>query len=512
MSRQENSKQIAKNTIALYVRTLVTFAVGLITSRVVLKVLGVDDYGINNVVGGVVAMFSIVTSALSQAISRYLTFELGRGNKERLKVIFSTGVNIQLLMSLIIIVLTETLGIWFLNNKMNIEPSRMYAANWVFQFAVLAFVVNLISVPFNAAIIAHEKMKAFAYVSVLEAVLKLATAFMLYISPLDKLITYAFLLFIVSVIIRLVYGSYSKKHFEECRYSFVFDGKLFREMSKFAGWNFISSTAYIFNTQGINIASNIFFGVGVNAARGVATQVDSMTRNFVSNFTTAVKPQIIKSYSSEDKDYLFKLTCNGTRFSYFLMLVFAMPFMLEAETLLKLWLGTYPDYAPVFIKLTMGISLIGLLGDLLYTNILAIGKLKKYMICEVALTIFIFIASYILFSLGYPPTIPYVIFIIVYGLLVILRLVFLKRLEDFPVNQYLRSVIWPVLKVSVAASLVPLCLRIAFGNNMAASVTIIFASFLSVILAVYFIGLERNEKALVKGKMIQFIKKLNKHE
>ena len=258
MSRQENSKQIAKNTIALYVRTLVTFAVGLITSRVVLKVLGVDDYGINNVVGGVVAMFSIVTSALSQAISRYLTFELGRGNKERLKVIFSTGVNIQLLMSLIIIVLTETLGIWFLNNKMNIEPSRMYAANWVFQFAVLAFVVNLISVPFNAAIIAHEKMKAFAYVSVLEAVLKLATAFMLYISPLDKLITYAFLLFIVSVIIRLVYGSYSKKHFEECRYSFVFDGKLFREMSKFAGWNFISSTAYIFNSQLLFHCSNFF--------------------------------------------------------------------------------------------------------------------------------------------------------------------------------------------------------------------------------------------------------------
>lgn len=316
----DNNKRIAKNTIALYIRTLITLAVGLFTSRVVLNVLGIDNFGIYNVVGGVVAMFNIVTTSLSQSISRYLTFELGRDNKEKLNMIFSTSVNIQILMSFVIIVLIEAFGVWFLNNKMNIPPDRIYAANWVLQFSVLAFIVNLISVPYNASIIAHEKMKAFAYVSILEAVMKLMIAYLLYISLVDKLITYAFLLLLVSIIIRLVYGQYCKRHFEECKYSFVFDKKLFADMSKFAGWNFLASTAYIFNTQGINIISNMFFGVAINAARGIATQVDGITRNFVSNFTTAVRPQIVKSYSVGDTNYMNKLVCSGAKYSYFLML------------------------------------------------------------------------------------------------------------------------------------------------------------------------------------------------
>ena len=402
MSNQESekNKRIARNTIALYIRTLITLAVGLFTSRVVLNVLGIDNFGIYNVVGGVVAMFNIVTTSLSQSISRYLTFELGRDNKEKLNMIFSTSVNIQILMSVVIIVLIEAFGVWFLNNKMNIPPDRIYAANWVLQFSVLAFIVNLISVPYNASIIAHEKMKAFAYVSILEAVMKLMIAYLLYISLVDKLITYAFLLLLVSIIIRLVYGQYCKRHFEECKYSFVFDKKLFADMSKFAGWNFLASTAYIFNTQGINIISNIFFGVAINAARGVATQVDGITRNFVSNFTTAVRPQIVKSYSVGDTNYMNKLVCSGAKYSCFLMLFFALPFMFEAESILKVWLKLVPEHSPSFIRLTMVVSLIWLLGDTMYTSIMAIGKLKKYMIYETCITCLVFPISYfVLFML-----------------------------------------------------------------------------------------------------------------
>ena len=290
----ENNKRIAKNTVALYLRTLITMAVGLYTSRVVLNVLGVDDYGLYNVVGGVVAMFSILTATLSQAISRYFTFELGKNDTKKLHVIFCTGVNIQLIMSMIVVVIAEIGGVWFLNSKMNIPPDRMIAANWVLQFSILSFVVTLISVPYNAAIIAHEKMKAFAYVGVLEASLKLAIAFVLFVSPIDKLITYGFLLVVVSVVIRLVYGNFCHKHFEECHYEFFIDKSLLTEMAKFAGLNAITCSAFMFNTQGVNILSNLFFGVAINAARGIALQVDTVIRGFVTNFTTAAKPQIIK--------------------------------------------------------------------------------------------------------------------------------------------------------------------------------------------------------------------------
>ena len=424
MSNQtsDNNKRIAKNTIALYIRTLITLAVGLFTSRVVLNVLGVDNFGIYNVVGGVVGMFNIVTTSLSQSISRYLTFELGRNNKERLRVIFCTSVNIQILMSLVIVILAEAIGVWFLNNKMNIPLERLYAANWVFQFSILAFIVNLISVPYNAALIAHEKMKAFAYVSILEALMKLIIAYLLYVSFMDKLITYAFLLLMVSVIIRIVYGQYCKRNFEECKYSFIFNKKLFSDMSKFAGWNFLASTAYIFNTQGVNIISNMFFGVAINAARGIATQVDGITRNFVCNFTTAIRPQIVKSYSVGNTKYMNRLVCSGAKYSYFLMLFFALPFMFEAETILQVWLKLVPDHSPTFIRLTMIVSLVWLLGDTMYTSIMAIGKLKKYMIYETCITCLVFPVSYFAFYVKMSPDSAYIIYAFAYMLLLLLRL------------------------------------------------------------------------------------------
>lgn len=504
MSNQtsDNNKRIAKNTIALYIRTLITLAVGLFTSRVVLNVLGVDNFGIYNVVGGVVGMFNIVTTSLSQSISRYLTFELGRNNKERLRVIFCTSVNIQILMSLVIVILAEAIGVWFLNNKMNIPLERLYAANWVFQFSILAFIVNLISVPYNAALIAHEKMKAFAYVSILEALMKLIIAYLLYVSFMDKLITYAFLLLMVSVIIRIVYGQYCKRNFEECKYSFIFNKKLFSDMSKFAGWNFLASTAYIFNTQGVNIISNMFFGVAINAARGIATQVDGITRNFVCNFTTAIRPQIVKSYSVGNTKYMNRLVCSGAKYSYFLMLFFALPFMFEAETILQVWLKLVPDHSPTFIRLTMIVSLVWLLGDTMYTSIMAIGKLKKYMIYETCITCLVFPVSYFAFYVKMSPDSAYIIYAFAYMLLLLLRLWYLKRVEHFPIGFFLKAVIYPVVLSSIVACIAPLTYKCFFYDGSIVSFIIsICVCVCSFIISVFFFGLSYEERVLIISKI-----------
>lgn len=263
-SNKENSKRIAKNTLLLYIRLIFTMAVGLFTSRVILATLGIEDYGVYNVVAGFVMMFSFFTSSLGAAISRFLTYELGKGESVKLQRIFSTSVNVQLLLSVAVLILAEAIGIWFVNNKLNIPLDRQYAANWAFQCAILSFIFNLISVPYNAAIIAHERMNAFAYISMLEVTLKLAIVYVLYISPIDKLITYSILFVVVGLIIRLVYGIYCRKHFAECRYQLIIDKSMMKEIAGFAGWNLIGSGAYLFNTQGVNMAMNIFFGVTVN--------------------------------------------------------------------------------------------------------------------------------------------------------------------------------------------------------------------------------------------------------
>ena len=314
-----NNRKIAKNTLLLYFRMLLTMAVSLYTSRIILNTLGVEDFGIYNVVGGVVAMFSIISGSLSAAISRFITYELGREGYDRLKVIFSSAVTIQVILAFLICILAEVGGVWFLNTQMNIPVERVVAANWVLQCSIFTFMINLISIPYNAAIIAHERMKAFAYVSILEVVLKLLVAFALYIVIFDKLKVYAVLLLIVALIIRFVYAYYCKRHFKECTYRFIYDKEVLREMAGFAGWNLIGSSAGVLKDQGVNIVINLFCGTTVNAARGIAVQVNNATQSFVRNFMTALNPQITKSYASSDSEYLMKLLYKGSRLSFYML-------------------------------------------------------------------------------------------------------------------------------------------------------------------------------------------------
>lgn len=513
MSNQtsDNNKRIAKNTLLLYVRMLFTMAVSLFTSRVILNTLGVEDYGINNVVGGIVTMFSVLSGSLSSSISRFITFELGKGNIERLKTIFSTGVNIQLGMSVLIIIIAEAVGIWFLNAKMNIPADRMVAANWVFQCAILTFVLNLLSVPYNAAIIAHEKMSAFAYISVVEVTLKLIIVYMLTISPFDRLKTYAVLLLWVGAVIRFIYGYYCKRHFEECTYHFVFDKPVLKEMTGFAGWNFLGNGAYMLNTQGVNILMNLYFGVAVNAARGIATQVDAALKQFVNNFTTAVNPQITKSYAQGDLDYMHKLVCRSAKFSAFLMMFFAVPIILETNTILTIWLKTVPDYAVIFLQWIIISSFMDtVLANSLVTSMFATGKIKRYQIIVTTVGCLVFPLSWIAFKLGFEPQVGYILYFFIYTILLFVRLYLLKDMVKLPVMMYIREVLYKLAPVIVVGFAIPGILILTMDASWLRLILVCLLSVLVTAASEYFIGLSNKEKDFVAEKIKLVIGKIKK--
>ena len=507
----DNNKRIAKNTLLLYVRMLFTMAVSLFTSRVILNTLGVEDYGINNVVGGIVTMFSVLSGSLSSSISRFITFELGKGNIERLKTIFSTGVNIQLGMSVLIIIIAEAVGIWFLNAKMNIPADRMVAANWVFQCAILTFVLNLLSVPYNAAIIAHEKMSAFAYISVVEVSLKLIIVYMLMISPFDRLETYAVLLLLVGAVIRFIYGYYCKRHFEECTYHFVFDKPVLKEMTGFAGWNFLGNGAYMLNTQGVNILMNLYFGVAVNAARGIATQVDAALKQFVNNFTTAVNPQITKSYAQGDLDCMHKLVCRSAKFSAFLMMFFAVPIILETNTILTIWLKTVPDYAVIFLQWIIISSFMDtVLANSLVTSMFATGKIKRYQIIVTTVGCLVFPLSWIAFKLGFEPQVGYILYFFIYTILLFVRLYLLKDMVKLPVMMYIREVLYKLAPVIVVGFAIPGILILTMDASWLRLILVCLLSVLVTAASEYFIGLSNKEKDFVAEKIKLVIGKIKK--
>ena len=479
----------------LYVRMLFTMAVSLFTSRVILQTLGIEDYGIYNVVGGIVAMFSVLSGSMSSSISRFITFELGRGELHRLKTVFSTGVNIQLGMSLLVVVVAEAVGVWFLNCKMNIPEDRMVATNWVFQCSILTFVLNLLSVPYNAAIIAHEKMSAFAYISIIEVSLKLVIVYMLTASSFDRLITYSVLFLCVGAMIRFIYGYYCKRHFEECTYHFVYDKAILKSMTSFAGWNFLGNGAYMLNTQGVNILMNMYFGVAVNAARGVATQVDAALKQFVNNFTTAVNPQITKSYAQGDLNNMHKLVCRSAKFSAFLMLFFAVPIILETDTILSLWLKNPPAYASVFLKWIIISSFMDtVLANSLVTSMLATGNIKKYQIIVTTVGCLVFPLSWLAFQLGFEPQVSYILYFIIYSILLFVRLYLLRDMVKLPTMMYVHEVLFKVLPTMAICFAIPSILVLTMGEGVARLVSTVVLSTMVTSVTVYHFGLNKSEK------------------
>lgn len=489
---------------------LLIMGVTLYTSREVLAILGVEDFGIYNVVGGVVAMFSMLSGSLTSAINRFMTIELGKGNEKRLSTVFSTAVSVQVFLAIIICVFAESIGVWFLFNKMNIPEERLSAAYWVLQCSILTFIVNLISVPYNAAIIAHERMSAFAYISILEAVLKLGIVFLLFLPLGDRLIIYALMLLAVAVALRSVYGIYCRLHFPECRWKFVLDRGLLREMGSFACWNFIGVTSGVLRDQGVNILLNIFFGPAVNAARAVSMQVGSAVNTFASNFMTALNPQIMKSYASGDIHYMMKLAFQGARFSFYLLLCLSLPLIVETEAILAIWLKYVPDHTVYFVRLIIIFILFESLSQPLITVMFATGKIRNYQIVVGGIQMLIFPLSYLALRLGAFPEITIYITILVTQGCLFSRLFMLRRMVGLSVKDFIVNVYANILCVSLVSLILPMafhCLLPAFPFRF---VLIGSICVVSALISIYCVGGSPKERAWARHKLISLLYKIAK--
>ena len=396
----DKTTRIAHNTLFLYIRTALIMIINLYASRVILNALGIEDFGIYNIVGGIVIAFSLISASITGAIQRFITFELGKRDRHS-QEIFSASISIIILLAIGSVIILETFGLYILNQCLNIDPSRMYAANWVFQFSIITFIINLISIPYNATIIAYERMKTFAYIGILEAILKLGIVGVLYfiVTP-DALILYSILTCVVALIIRCIYGIYCSRNFAECRFIFIWDKKRYSEILRFAGWTFIGTGSTALMTQGVNILINLFFGVTLNAARGIAVQVENIVTQFSQNFTTALNPQITKSYASGDYKYMMELILNGARFSFYLMLIVSVPIIISTEGLLQIWLKEFPAYTTIFIQLSLIYALLEILSTPLITAMLATGDIKKYQLIVGGLRLLNFPAVYIAYKFG----------------------------------------------------------------------------------------------------------------
>lgn len=508
-TQQENTKRIAKNTLMLYGRMLFSMLVSLYTSRVVLQALGVEDYGIYNVVGGVVAMFSIVSNSLSSSVSRFLTFELGKGDTDGLKRVFSTSLSIQLVLAGIIVVLAETIGLWFLNTHMTIPANRLYAANWVFHASVLTFVINLLSVPFSASIVSHERMSAFAYIGILDVVLRLLIVLFIAYSGLgfDRLIIYALLLVGVVCIMQAIYWRYCTRHFEECRLKLSFDVDYWKEMSSFAGWNFIGCTAVLLKDQGVNILLNLFIGPVINAARGIANSVNNVLSSFAGNFMTALNPQITKSYAAGDYGYMFSLVERGSRFSYYILLLFALPMLFEADFVLTLWLKHYPAHTVNFVRLILLVTMCDILSNTLINLQVSTGKIRNYQFAVGGVYLMNFPLSYICLKIGFQPESTLVVALVVAVACLFLRLLFLRKMVGLSMKWYLYKVCGNVLCVTLAAAILPGLLYIQIPEGWIRFLIICIVSILCTMISIYYIGCNTNERNFIYGKVFRIIRK-----
>ena len=508
MDNISNNKRIAKNTLMLYFRMLFMMAVSLYTSRVVLNALGVEDFGIYNVVGGVVAMFSMLSSSLSSAITRFITYELGTGNQENLKKIFSSAVTIQIGLAILIILLAEAVGVWFLNVKMNIPESRMAAANWVFQFSILTFAINLISVPYNANIIAHERMSAFAYISILEAIGKLTIAYLIIVSPMDRLVFYAILMCAVALIVRFAYGVYCKRHFEECTYRFIFDKDLLKRMFGFAGWNFIGATSAVLRDQGGNVVINLFCGPAANAARGIAFQVNTAISGFVTNFMTALNPQITKSYAVGDRKYMMTLIFQGARLSFYMLLLLSLPVLINTHYILGLWLKIVPDHAVLFVQLVLVFAMSESISNPLITAMLATGRIRNYQLVVGGLQMMNLPVSYILLRMGMFPEVVIVVAIVISQCCLAARLLMLRGMIGLSVRKYMKKVYINVLVVTIIAAILPFLLAISLEESFLNFVLLCFMALICTGITIYYVGCDKTERQFVLNKLHTIIDKI----
>lgn len=502
----QNNKRIAKNTLLLYARMLFLMVISLYTSRVVLNTLGVEDYGINNVVSGFIGMLGFLSGSLGAASSRFITYDLGIGDMPTMKRTFGNIVTIHLLLAVIILILGETIGLWFVLNKLQIPENRMTAALWVYQFSIFSFMLSIVSVPYNATIIAHERMKAFAYITIVDAVLKLLIVYMLVVIPYDKLIIYAILFFCIQVFDRVIYGVYCYRHFEETKTKLAFNKKLFKEIFSFAVWTMNGNLAVIGYTQGINVLLNMFFGPIVNAARGVAVQVQGVVTGFCNNFQMALNPQLTKSYAQNDLEHMQQLLKVSSKFSFFLLFIISLPLILEAPLVLKWWLGIVPEHTVNFLRLILCSSMLIALSNPLLVSVHATGKIKKFQAIEGTMLLCIVPIAYVLLKFfGIKPEYVFCVHIAVEILTQYVRVRIVLPMISMKCIDYLKEVVVPIIKVIVITPILPLIVYHYIDQSVITFFLICAVSVLCVLGGVYYLGCVKSEREFINNKIRQII-------
>lgn len=497
MTSVSDNKRVAKNTLVLYFRMLFMMLIGLYTSRINLQSLGVEDFGIYNVVGGIVVMFSIINGSITASISRFLTFEIGTGNMEKLKKVFSTSVTIQIGISLLILLLAETIGLWFLNHKMVIPDSRMPAANWVYQFSIITFILNLISMPYNACIVAHEKMSAFAWITIYDAIAKLLIAWLTFIAPMDKLIFFSGFIVLIAFTQRMIYTSYCLHNFEECHYKFTIDKELLKHMSGFAGWNFIGASSAILRDTGGNIIINLFCGPAVNAARAIANRINTAVLGFANSFMTAINPQITKSYASGEYEKMMGAIYKGAKFSFFLLLLLGLPVIMESEYIIHLWLGQVPEHTVLFVQLTILYAMSESISNPLVTAMLATGKIKNYQIVVGGLQMLNLPISYICLRLGCIPESVVIVAIILSQCCFAARIYMLRAMINLNAIDCVKKVYLRILSTLIITFILPVIVKYYMDDSLLSFFTILSISFISACINILYVGCNDKERSFI---------------
>lgn len=507
-----NNKRIAKNTLLLYFRQLLIMVVSLYTSRVVLQTLGVTDFGIFNVVGGMVTMFSFLMSTMASASQRYLSYDMASGNDEKLRQTFGLVMLTYILLIVITVILIEVTAVWFLNNKMTIPPERLGAANWVLQFAVLTFVAQILATPYLSVVIAREKMEVYAYVSILDVVLKLLIVYLLVVFSYDKLLFYSFLMFLSSLLITIIYMLYCRRNFMESRCNYFYEKSRLKEMLGFAWWNMIGTLSNLFRSQGINILLNMFFNPAVNAARGIAYQVNSAITGFANNFYTAVRPQIIKTHALREDERMRSLISYSSRLAFYLMFILSLPIIIHAKPLLALWLGNPPEYASLFVQLILVNALLEVFSMPLTTGLQATGNIKSYQLIVSGIYLLNIPVSYVLLKLGMPPESPMYVNIALVLVGVIPRLLLCRKYYLLSIRQYTKEVLLRAALVAISCYLICqyVVVQLFDTSSVLPLLTNVVIMGIASVVVVYILGLTHTDRQRVNILAMQVIHKIRR--
>ncbi len=506
IEEKTNNRTIAKNTVFLYVKMMFTMAVTLYTSRVILDVLGIDDYGIYQAVGGVVAMLCFVNGALAVGSSRFLTFELGRGDEDKLKRTFSSLLTVHLLLSIIVIVAAETIGLWFVKNKLVIPPERYDAAIIAYHFSIITAAITIVSVPYNSSIIAHERMSVYAYMCIIEALLKLGICYVITVGGMDKLVLYAIMLCVVQGTIALLYRQYAVKRFHETHYKPMWDKAILKDVLGYSGWNLFANTALALITYGSNILLNMFFSSAVVTAMAVSNQVNGAAQQFVNSFRTAVNPQVVKKFAAGDYEGSRNLLLNSTKYSFYLMLLLALPLFLVTDDLLSLWLKEVPVYTTFFVRITIATCLFQVFDTSFYTALYAKGRVKENAMFSPSVLFILFIVVYFLFRNGGSPLCLSWGLLASYAILgLLVKPLLLINICGYQWKEIL-IVYYDCFKVFVVAIIIPYILYryvgYCFQSNFIKDVVLVLSSLLCVSTTVWRIGLS----AKTRLQVISFFK------